>query len=184
MTEEEIQALVDDQLTQEPSGYDHNINQPKCHYCGGDFHGLAITDRMERMRLFSGEVDPGYRYSEDHSPILCPGSFFIGPPPPPKGDSIPPPPPPPRQWYELPVSLFERGLFMVTFHHHLGRVSVLVTGPEGEYPEILLTPDGVDRSLMYRAVDPESPQRMTRFAVCTRETPRSSLCWRPIERDW
>ncbi|GAA4809534.1 hypothetical protein [Tomitella cavernea] len=82
MTEEEIDALVDAQLAQEPSGYDHNLGQPECPHCGDDFHGLAVTERMRQMRRF-GEVDPDYRYDEDTSPVVCPGSLFVGPPPPP-----------------------------------------------------------------------------------------------------
>ncbi|WP_182359537.1 hypothetical protein [Tomitella gaofuii] len=87
MTEEEIDALVDAQLAQEPSGYDHNLGQPECPHCGDDFHGLAVTERMRQMRSF-GEVDPGYRYDEDTSPVVCPGSLFIGPPPPPTLDPL------------------------------------------------------------------------------------------------
>ncbi len=34
-----IDELVDEQLTQESSGYDHNINQPLCR-CGRYWHGL------------------------------------------------------------------------------------------------------------------------------------------------
>ncbi|WP_182357759.1 hypothetical protein [Tomitella gaofuii] len=82
MTEEEIDALVDAQLAQEPSGYDNNLGQPECPHCGDDFHGLAVTERMLQMRSF-GEVDPDYRYDEDTSRVICPGSLFIGPPPPP-----------------------------------------------------------------------------------------------------
>ena len=82
---DEIDALVDEQLRQEPSGYDHNINQAQCWHCGRDFHGLAITERMERMRVMyrmTGALDEElveYRYDEDESPVLCPGSRFIGP---------------------------------------------------------------------------------------------------------
>lgn len=34
-----IDALVDEQLQQEASGFDHNINQPECR-CGRPWHGL------------------------------------------------------------------------------------------------------------------------------------------------
>lgn len=34
-----IDALVNEQLTQEASGYDNNLNQPTCR-CGLDWHGL------------------------------------------------------------------------------------------------------------------------------------------------
>lgn len=36
-----IAALVDEQLEQERSGYDHNINQDTCPQCGGPWHGLV-----------------------------------------------------------------------------------------------------------------------------------------------
>lgn len=36
-----IAALVDEQLQQEASGYDHNINQDSCPKCGGPWHGLV-----------------------------------------------------------------------------------------------------------------------------------------------
>lgn len=61
------------------SGYDWNVNQAKCphEWCREDFHGLAITQRMWHMRRFGG-VDPEYRYAEDDSPVLCPGSLYEG----------------------------------------------------------------------------------------------------------
>lgn len=36
-----IDALVDEQLQQEKSGYDHNINQTHCSLCRSQWHGLA-----------------------------------------------------------------------------------------------------------------------------------------------
>ena len=77
----EIDALIDDQLEAgEPiGGYDFgDPDYPKCPHCQGDWHGLAITEQMQRMR-YRGAVDEGYRYSEDDSPVICPGSEFIGP---------------------------------------------------------------------------------------------------------
>ncbi len=78
---DEIDALVDWQLSKysDRSGYDHNVNQAKCphEWCDADFHGLPITRRMHTMRLM-GRVDPDYRYGEDTSPVLCPGSTFDG----------------------------------------------------------------------------------------------------------
>ncbi len=69
-----------------------------CPHCDREWHGLAITERMEEMRaeyqreqwrrnfLEDGEPEyatsailDDYRYRDDHSPILCPGSLFIGP---------------------------------------------------------------------------------------------------------
>lgn len=38
-----IAALVDEQLEQESSGYDHNINQDTCPKCGNGWHGLATN---------------------------------------------------------------------------------------------------------------------------------------------
>ncbi|QEM41490.1 hypothetical protein SEA_FORZA_21 [Gordonia phage Forza] len=35
-----INELVDEQLQQEASGYDHNLNQPKCPNCHDAWHGL------------------------------------------------------------------------------------------------------------------------------------------------
>lgn len=41
---DEIDRLVDAQLAQEPSGYDHNINQPRCPHpgCPREWHGLPV----------------------------------------------------------------------------------------------------------------------------------------------
>lgn len=38
----EIDQRVIEQLQQEPSGYDHNINQAVCELCGGDWHGQEV----------------------------------------------------------------------------------------------------------------------------------------------
>ncbi|KXO92934.1 Uncharacterised protein (plasmid) [Tsukamurella tyrosinosolvens] len=80
MEEQSIDDLVDWQLSKhdERSGYDWNVNQPTCGHCGRDEHHLAITERIERMRL-RGEFEPDYTYAEDDSAILCPGSFVPGP---------------------------------------------------------------------------------------------------------
>ncbi|QPX61760.1 hypothetical protein SEA_BUNKER_58 [Gordonia phage Bunker] len=68
-----------------------------CGHCGRDWHGLAITRRIEEMRIeyrdraedayLAGEEQEygesailgGYRYDDDDSPVLCPGSEFVGP---------------------------------------------------------------------------------------------------------
>lgn len=96
---DDIDALVDAQLEQEASGYDHNINQARCPHCGDDWHGLKITKRMQSMRSARayvcgcGSADcfdanrlaeleeelSSYRYAEDDSDVICPGSEFIGP---------------------------------------------------------------------------------------------------------
>jgi hypothetical protein len=94
---DEIDALVDAQLQQTRSGYDHNINQDDCPHpwCAEKWHGLAITKRMQQMRSrwsravhyyedeqrvpeeVAAELD-AYRYDEDDSEIICPGSTFVG----------------------------------------------------------------------------------------------------------
>lgn len=74
---DEIDALVDWQLEQESSGYDHNINQEKCR-CGRDWHGLPITQRIDRMRALH-QFDTEYVYAEDDSTIMCVGSDTPGP---------------------------------------------------------------------------------------------------------
>ncbi|WP_192711886.1 hypothetical protein [Rhodococcus sp. OAS809] len=97
---DEIDALVDEQLSgySQRTGYDYNASQDRCWHCGEDWHGLKITARMEEMRrayqqesrrleyLGEGEtgyaesvIDPDYRYADDDSEVLCPGSGFIGP---------------------------------------------------------------------------------------------------------
>lgn len=75
-----IDELVDDQLANydSRSGYDHNINQDKCGHCGGDWHGLAITQKIMAMRV-TRSYNEDYGYAADDSPIICPGSDFIGP---------------------------------------------------------------------------------------------------------
>lgn len=78
---DDIDALVDWQLQQEASGYDHNINQPQCR-CGEDWHALPITQRLQSARWYyqlTGEQPDWYRYEEDSSHTLCPGSETEGP---------------------------------------------------------------------------------------------------------
>ncbi|QDF17523.1 hypothetical protein SEA_PHROSTEDPHLAKE_80 [Gordonia phage PhrostedPhlake] len=78
---DDIDALIDSQLDAgEPiGGYDYNDpDYPKCWHCGRDWHGLPITERMNEMR-WRGEMDPDYRYADDTSRVVCPGSEFIGP---------------------------------------------------------------------------------------------------------
>lgn len=77
---DEIDALVDEQLSgfHDRSGYDYNVNQQNCWHCGREWHGLQITTRMEGMRRVRW-YDENYRFAEDDSQILCPGSHFIGP---------------------------------------------------------------------------------------------------------
>lgn len=76
-----IDALVDEQLDggEPETGFDFDDPDfPDCPHCNRDWHGLAITERIERMRLY-GVFDVKYKYAEDDSPVLCPGSGFIGP---------------------------------------------------------------------------------------------------------
>ncbi len=76
-----IDELVDWQLSnyENRSGYDRNVNQVDCPHpwCREPWHGLAITRRMQEMR-WGGQVDPAYRYADDTSEVLCPGSEFDG----------------------------------------------------------------------------------------------------------
>ncbi|MGM5068421.1 hypothetical protein EU244_026530 [Rhodococcus qingshengii] len=76
-----IDELVDEQLDggEPETGYDFDDPDfPGCSHCNRDWHGLAITERIERMRLY-GTFDVNYKFAEDDSPVLCPGSGFIGP---------------------------------------------------------------------------------------------------------
>lgn len=82
-----IGELVDQQLQQESSGYDHNINQDKCWHCGRDWHGLPITRRIAQMYA-RRTYDETYSSANDDSPVVCPGSDFIGPIPAPHAPHI------------------------------------------------------------------------------------------------
>lgn len=80
---DKIDQLIDQQLDAgEPrTGYDYGDPAfPKCPHCQRDWHGLRITERMERMR-WRNSYDEDYSYAEDDSRVLCPGSDFIGPVP-------------------------------------------------------------------------------------------------------
>lgn len=69
----------------------------KCRWCREDWHGLPITKKMVEMRLnpygwdeFGQPVmDPNYKYSEDTSDWVCPGSEFHGPETPNKSWRLP-----------------------------------------------------------------------------------------------
>lgn len=75
-----IDELVDEQLDnyRDRSGYDHNVGQDTCWHCGRHWHGLAITEAIDRMYQI-GRYEPEYIHADDNSPVLCPGSEFIGP---------------------------------------------------------------------------------------------------------
>lgn len=75
-----IDELVDEQLQQERSGYDHNINQDKCWHCGRPWHGLPITERIAAMAARRTYYE-NYRLADDDTKVLCRGSNFIGPMP-------------------------------------------------------------------------------------------------------
>ncbi|MDL9944194.1 hypothetical protein QSJ19_01075 [Gordonia sp. ABSL11-1] len=96
---DEIDALIDEQLEAGESGAQQRAARAdrRCPHCFRTWHGLAITQRLERMRIeyqdralnarLRGEeseyaesaILDGYRYDEDDSRVICPGSDFIGP---------------------------------------------------------------------------------------------------------
>lgn len=78
---DDIDALVDAQLAQEPTGYDYSIGQARCPHCQRHWHGMPLTEHIADMYA-EGEYQLDYNYAADTSPIVCPGSEFIGPMPP------------------------------------------------------------------------------------------------------
>ena len=86
---DEIDELVDASLSRgDQSGSWQGERYDRCPKCSEAWHFLPITRTMYEMRLGSyatdefnqGIVDPNYKYQEDTSPILCPGSEWLGPP--------------------------------------------------------------------------------------------------------
>ncbi|TQC46223.1 hypothetical protein EEB14_27500 [Rhodococcus sp. WS4] len=77
-----IDQLVHDQLTNHVgrSGRGTDVDQDSCPHCGREWHGLAITERLQQMR-HARVLDRQYSYARDHSRVLCAGSTFIGPMP-------------------------------------------------------------------------------------------------------
>lgn len=78
---DDIDALIDEQLAAgEPrTGYSHgDPHYPRCGHCGRHWHGLPITARIAAMYA-QGRYDDTYTTATDDSPIICPGSDFIGP---------------------------------------------------------------------------------------------------------
>lgn len=65
---DEIDDLVDAQMCQPMSGYDHNINQPKCLHCRGDAHALPIKKRMREIRSLWQSTIQYYEGGERVSP--------------------------------------------------------------------------------------------------------------------
>ena len=98
---DDIDALIDDQLAAGEAGQQQRATtgDRPCWHCGRAWHGLAVTVRLEEMRreyrrradaatdrgeeieYATSAILDGYRYDEDDSEILCPGSDFIGPMP-------------------------------------------------------------------------------------------------------
>lgn len=54
--------------------------QPRCPHCDRHWHGLALTQRIVEMYEY-GIYDEAYSCALDDTPVLCPGSTFIGPVP-------------------------------------------------------------------------------------------------------
>lgn len=86
---DEIDELVNDSLERgDQSGTFRGERYDKCSLCGDDYHFFAITTNLVQMRNGSygedefgqGIVDPNYRHADDTSPIVCPGSNYLGPP--------------------------------------------------------------------------------------------------------
>lgn len=80
---DDIDALVDASLEGgEPvGGYDHgDPDFPRCGHCDRAWHGLPLTERVAAMYA-EGCYDEDYRVADDDSPVICPGSDFIGPVP-------------------------------------------------------------------------------------------------------
>ena len=76
-----IDALIEEQLSQgEPErGFDAgDPDFPTCPHCDRDWHGFPLTKRVAVM-YSRGSFDEGYSVKDDESPVLCPGSNFIGP---------------------------------------------------------------------------------------------------------
>lgn len=74
---DEIDDLVDASLSGGAFAHDPDP-YPRCPHCGRDWHYLALTQRIEGMYEV-GEYDESYVFDADDSPIICPGSEFIGP---------------------------------------------------------------------------------------------------------
>ncbi|WP_395704640.1 hypothetical protein [Rhodococcus ruber] len=129
---DQIDALIDEQLSEgEPiGGFDYDDpDYPKCPHCYRDWHGLAITARIEQMRRY-GSYDEDYSYADDDSEVLCPGSTFIGPMPHPQGydDGSPLPPSRPFPQGES-VGLFQfcHPTWQVSIHRRLTPGEAILT---------------------------------------------------------
>lgn len=71
---DDIEALVNEELTHTRSGYDRNINQEPCPVCGRNWHGLPGDGRFDVI----AEGTPGaesYRPAGNGGAKGCPGAF-------------------------------------------------------------------------------------------------------------
>lgn len=84
-------------------------------WCYTEWHGLAITRRLWEMRQ-RGVMDPEYRYRDDDSDVLCPGSLFVG-------EFSPPMTPQPKPIY---IEVDIRAML----HQHLARINNVWTLPD------------------------------------------------------
>jgi len=78
---DDIDSLVDASLEGgEPrTGYDYgDPTYPSCPHCDRAWHGLPVTEKIAEMYDWTG-WDDDYVVDEYDSPVLCPGSDFIGP---------------------------------------------------------------------------------------------------------
>ena len=85
----DVDSYIDAQLRAGPQNQDsfRGQYQRKCRWCPEPWHGLPITKRMREMRQnpyghdeFGQPImDPNYRYDEDQSDWVCPGSDYHGP---------------------------------------------------------------------------------------------------------
>lgn len=82
---EDIDSLIDESLAIGPVD-DYQVNRyPRCPHCNRNWHGLPLTQRVATMYDW-GHYEESYRVDSDDTPIVCPGSEFIGPLPPPSPD--------------------------------------------------------------------------------------------------
>lgn len=84
----DVDSYIDAQLRAGPQNQDSFQRYSlRCRWCPEPWHGLPITKKMREMRdnphafdEFGYPImDPDYRYDEDDSDWVCPGSDFYGP---------------------------------------------------------------------------------------------------------
>lgn len=88
----DIDALIDESLARGDRSDEYHgrrwREEHPCPWCVEGYHYLPITEAMWMMRQGSyatdefgyGIIDPDYRYEDDTSMVLCPGSEYHGPP--------------------------------------------------------------------------------------------------------